>query len=307
MTGDILDCLVIGGGPGGLTAAIYLARFRRRLLVVDAGESRAEWIPRSHNHAGFPDGIPGPELVAGMRAQAERYGARLARGRVGRLERRQDGTFAAELEDGRQLAARCVLLATGAIDGEPKVADLRGLIWRGLVRHCPICDGYEVIGRKIAVLGAGVCRTHEALFLRTYTADLTLMTLDRPWDEVPADDRRRLEEAGVTLVDSPVAEVAAEGDAVVLHTQDGRRHRFEVLYTALGLHARSDLAKALGAEQDKDGALIVSEHQQTSVEGLYAVGDVVQGLAQISVAMGQAAVAATAIHNSLPLVPDPGR
>ena len=307
MTGDILDCLVIGGGPGGLTAAIYLARFRRRVLVVDAGESRAEWIPRSHNHAGFPDGIPGPELVARMRAQAERYGARLARGRVGRIERRQDGTFAAALEDGRQLAARRVLLATGAIDGEPKVEDLRGLIWRGLVRHCPICDGYEVIGRKIAVLGAGVCRTHEALFLRTYTADLTLMTLDRPWDEVPADDRRRLEEAGVTLVDSPVAGVAAEGDAVVLHTQDGRRHRFEVLYTALGLHARSDLATALGADHDQDGALLVGEHQQTSVEGLYAVGDVVQGLAQISVAMGQAAVAATAIHNSLPLVPDRGR
>ena len=124
MTGDILDCLVIGGGPGGLTAAIYLARFRRRVLVVDAGESRAEWIPRSHNHAGFPDGIPGPELVARMRAQAERYGARLARGRVGRIEQRQDGTLAAALEDGRQLAARRVLLATGAIDGEPKVEDL---------------------------------------------------------------------------------------------------------------------------------------------------------------------------------------
>jgi thioredoxin reductase (NADPH) len=227
----------------------------------------------------------------------------MARGRVGRIERREDGTFAAALEDGRQLAARRVLLATGAIDGEPRVEDLRGLIWRGLVRHCPICDGYEVIGRRIAVLGAGVCRTHEALFLRTYTSDLTLMTLDRPWDEIPADERRQLEQAGVTLVDSPVTGVRAEGDAVVLDTEDGRRHRFGVLYTALGLHARSDLAKALGADHDEDGALLVGKHQETSVEGLYAVGDIVQGLAQISVAMGQAAVAATAIHNSLPLVP----
>src|SRR5690348_2280615 len=130
---DDLDTLVIGAGPAGLTAAIYLARFWRQLLVVDAGESRAEWIPRSHNHAGFPDGIPGPELVARMRAQAERYGATLARGRVSRIERREDGTFAAALEDGRQLAAQRVLLATGAVDGEPKVRDLRGLIWRGLV------------------------------------------------------------------------------------------------------------------------------------------------------------------------------
>jgi thioredoxin reductase (NADPH) len=241
-----------------------------------------------------------------MRAQAERYGARLARGRVSRIERREDGTFTAALEDGRQLAARRVLLATGAVDGEPKVQDLRGLIWRGLVRHCPICDGYEVTGRKIAVLGAGVCRTQEALFLRTYTADLTIMTLDRPWDAIPEDERRQLEGTGITLVDSPVAEIAAVGHGVVLRTEDGRRYRFEVLYTALGLHARSDLAAALGADHDEDGALLVGQHQQTSVEGLYAAGDVVQGLAQISVAMGQAAVAATAIHNSLPPVPERG-
>src|ERR671938_1840853 len=77
-----LDCLVVGGGPGGLSAAIYLARFRRRFLLLDAGESRCDWIPRSHNHPGFPDGIPGPELLERMRAQARRYGAPIERDRV---------------------------------------------------------------------------------------------------------------------------------------------------------------------------------------------------------------------------------
>src|SRR5918997_1789358 len=100
-----MDCLVIGGGPAGLTAAIYLARFRRRFLVVDAGASRAAWIPVSHNHAGHPEGIPGPELLARMRAQAERYGARVERGAVEGLERRGEGSFAARLDDGRTLEA----------------------------------------------------------------------------------------------------------------------------------------------------------------------------------------------------------
>ena len=89
----MLDCLVVGGGPAGLTAAIYLARFRRNFRVIDAGDSRASWIPLSHNHAGFPDGISGDALLARMRAQAERYGAVIERGEVSRLERLDGGGF----------------------------------------------------------------------------------------------------------------------------------------------------------------------------------------------------------------------
>jgi thioredoxin reductase (NADPH) len=103
------------------------------------------------------------------------------------------------------------------------------------------------------------------------------------------------------VVDAPAQALAVEGDAIVARTADGARHRFESLYAALGLRARSDLATALGAEHDEDGALAVDEHQQTTVPGLYAAGDVVRGLAQIGVAMGHAAKAATAIHNGLPL------
>src|SRR5688500_8938070 len=93
----MLDCLVVGGGPAGLTAAIYLARFRRSFRVIDAGDSRASWIPLSHNHAGFPDGISGNALLARMRAQAERYGTVIEGGEVGRLERLEGGGFAASV------------------------------------------------------------------------------------------------------------------------------------------------------------------------------------------------------------------
>jgi thioredoxin reductase (NADPH) len=297
-----MDCLIVGGGPAGLTAAIYLARFRRRFLLADAGASRAAWIPVSHNHAGHPEGVPGPELLARMRAQAERYGAEVVSARVEALERCLGGGFRARLGDGRAVEAARVLLATGSEDTRPPMpaAEHDEAVRRGLLRYCPVCDAYEVTGRKVALVGSRKCRVHEALLLRGYTADLTLLTLGEPWD-MPEEERAMLAEAGVGVVEAPAREIAVEGGAIVARTEDGASHAFESLYAALGLRARSDLAAALGAERDEDGALAVDDHQQTTVPGLYAAGDVVQGLAQISVAMGHAAKAATAIHNGLPL------
>jgi thioredoxin reductase (NADPH) len=295
-----MDCLVIGGGPAGLTAAIYLARFRRRCLVVDADASRASWIPVSHNLAGFPEGIAGQDLLALMRAQADRYGARIANGRVERLEQSECGGFVAVTADGTRHAARRVLLATGTEDVPPPLdlPDRKAAVQRGLLRYCPICDAYEVTGRRIALAGARRCRVHEALLLRGYTADLSLITLRDTW-ELPDAERSRLVEEGIKIIEAPAAELALEGEALAVRTVDDTWHRFDALYVALGLRARSGLAIALGAEHDPEGALAVTAHQETSVPGLYAAGDVVQGLAQIAVAMGQAAIAATAIHNGL--------
>jgi thioredoxin reductase (NADPH) len=293
-----VDCLVIGGGPAGLTAALYLARFRRSCLVVDVEASRASWVPVSHNLAGFPEGIAGPDLLALMRAQADRYGTKIVRGRVERLERTGHG-FAAVLADGTRRSAGRVLLATGAEDVPPlDLPDRKAAAQRGLLRYCPICDAYEVTGRKIALAGTGRCRIKEALLLRGYTADLSLVTLREPW-ALPDLERSRLTKERITIIEEPAAELVLEDEAVAVRTVDDTWHRFETLYVALGLHARSGLATALGAEHDPEGALAVGAHQETSVPGLFAAGDVVQGLAQIAVAMGQAAIAATAIHNGL--------
>lgn len=295
-----MDCLVIGGGPAGLTAAIYLARFRRDFHVIDAGASRAAWIPVSHNHPGFPDGIPGAELLGRMRTQAARYAACILPGEVSGLEQLSDGSFSASFGVER-LRAKTVLLATGAEDIEPDLPNLERAIRRGFVRHCPICDAYEVIDRKVAILGNRKSCIREALLLRAYTLDLTLLTLGRDLDMGP-DEQAALREAGIRIVDEPVSEVSVEGNQIAAwRMKSGMVHRFDTLYAALGLRIRSNLATELGAKHDEDGALIVDAHQRTSVAGLFAAGDVVSGLAQISVAMGQAAIAATTINNSLQL------
>jgi thioredoxin reductase (NADPH) len=302
----MLDCVIIGGGPAGLTAATYLARFRRRFLLVDNGHSRASLIPVTHNHSGFPDGISGADLMARQRAQAERYGAPIRAGTVARLEREpsQGGHFAADLEDGpsrrrERVRARTALLATGVVDVEPDLPNVDQAIRRGYVRHCPICDGFEVIGQKLGVIGFGTGGMREALFVRTYSSEVTLLTLGREMG-LTREDREKLETAHVEIVEEPVSRVAVEGDKITaLHLVSGRECRFDRLYSALGSRVRSDLAQTLGAENDGTGALIVNEHQRTSISGLWAVGDVVRSLNQLSVAIGQAAIAATDIHNAL--------
>lgn len=298
MHDDPLDCLVIGGGPAGLTAAIYLARFRRRFQVIDSGASRAAWIPTSHNHAGFPDGIHGTALVERMRAQARKYGAPIVSGTVTGLERRADGVFVASMGKDR-LTARTILLATGVVDRDPDLPDLPDAVQRGLIRHCGICDGYEVIGHKVGVLGHGAGGLHEALFLRTYTDDVTLLSLEQKLVLTP-DELRTARDAGIALVEEPVASVAVEGDRIrSIATRRGACHVFDTLYSAMGSTARSDLVRGLGTVLDENGCVATDEHQRSSIDGLFAAGDVVRSLDQISVAMGEATIAATAVHNRL--------
>jgi thioredoxin reductase (NADPH) len=295
----MLDCVIIGGGPAGLTAAIYLSRFRRTFRLIDAGESRAAWIPLSHNHAGFPAGIAGRELLARMADQARQFGADIQSAEVTALERLDDGSFAARLSDGGALRSRTVLLATGVVDIEPDLPDLFHAVQRGLIRHCPICDGYEVKDAAIAVICPAGDPTSEALFLRTYSRRVTILSSCGPL-ELTARHRRELDEAGVAVVDTRIDQVVLEQDRIArLVLEDGRSLAFDTIYSALGTIPRADLARQLCARRCDDGRVTVDRHQMTSVDGFYAAGDIVEGLNQISVAMGHAAIAATAIHNRL--------
>jgi thioredoxin reductase (NADPH) len=291
-----LDCLVIGGGPAGLTAAIYLARFHLSLKVVDAGKSRASLIPCTHNHAGYPGGISGNELIALMTEQAQTYGAAIETGRVTRLDL-IDGGFSAEWGEG-PVTARTVLLATGITNRRPPMdEELHAeALARGLIRYCPICDGYEVTDKKVGVIGSGGRGVAEAAFLRSYTADVTLIAPDKAHD-LDEEDQAKLREYGIEAVDGPCHAVAAHDNCIVVDTAEGH-YTFDSVYPALGSDTHVELALQLGAHL-KDGVLVVDSHQRTSVPGLYAAGDVVLGLDQISHAMGEGGVAATTIRNDL--------
>ncbi|AJP71949.1 NAD(P)/FAD-dependent oxidoreductase [Sphingomonas hengshuiensis] len=291
------DCIIIGAGPAGLTAAIYLARFHLSIRLFDCGSSRAALIPCTHNHAGYPEGISGKDLLARMLEQAEKYGAVREQAEVTGL-RATDTGFAVLIGE-RELEARSVLLATGVVNHRPNMPDALHdeALARGLLRYCPICDGYEVTDKRVGVIGTGDHGMREALFLRGFTADVTLIAPDAEHD---LDDScaRALDDAGIARVDGPCDGYAIERETLALDTAQGRM-AFDSIYPALGSRIRSHLAVQAGARASEDGCLEVDDHQRTSIPGLFAAGDVAKGLDQISHAMGEAGVAATTIRNML--------
>ena len=301
MTDQIFDCAIVGGGPAGLTAAIYLARFRRRVVLFDRGGSRAALIPTSHNHAGFPDGIAGAELLRRMGEQAAKYDADLRVGDVAEVV--ADGENWHLTGDGFAITARTILFATGVDNRRPAMDETvhRAALDAGQLRYCPVCDGWEAggadFGARIGVVGAESHGVAEALFLRTFTPHVTLFTLEEC--ELHEKDRTDLATHGVTWDPRPVTAYDFSGAGVRLSFAAGDVAQIDTLYPALGSDPNDALIQALGLRTDSDRCVMTDQHQQLGLRGLYAAGDVVAGLDQISVAMGHAAIAATAIHNDL--------
>lgn len=292
---EVLDCVVVGAGPAGLSAALYLRRFHRRVRLVDAGGGRARRITCSKNVAGFPEGISGPELLKRMEQHLRQVGGEVVEGTVCGLGSTGDGLFAVEVGPDTWLA-RTVMLCTGVKDRLPAIPGAAAVEAADLMRYCPICDGYEHTGKRIGVLGNSVHSVREAAFLQCFSRDVCFIGVDEPSEVV----RGALASARVSSLSSlPVRLGVEPGGEVVVRTQDGSDPRFDVLYAALGVNPCAGLAAGLKAHMDETGNIVTDAHGLTSVDGLYAAGDVVRALDQIGVAVGQAAIAAVAIHNRL--------
>ena len=229
-TVEDFDCLIVGGGPAGLTAAIYLARYRRKVVIFDNGESRAVLIPESHNYPGFPHGISGRELLRTLRQQAETYDITAISARITALQR-DDAGFVA-MFDGHHVRARFVLLATGIVDENPDLPGLKDAVSDGSIRYCPICDGYEATDQRIGVLGHGDDARSKAKFLRTYSKDVTLLSLDnRPQEN--GETARLLRSARIKAA-GPVRAIERNGDEIRTLLRGNQTLSFDVVYPALG-------------------------------------------------------------------------
>ncbi len=290
-----VDVAIIGGGPAGLTAAVYLRRFLRSVVVFDAGGARAEFIPASHNCPGFPEGISGRDLLQRLRQHAKGYGAEIIQAGVERIHR-NNRSFTVSTEFGAFDASR-VILATGIVDKAPAIAGLRNAIATGSVRLCPVCDAYEAKGKRIGVAGPEQKALNEALFLRTYSSHVVMLA-NKPGD-ISEGTRTKARAAGIEVWDK-VDDVVLGSPGLGVVMADGSRTRMlDVVYPAMGCDVRSELASNIGADCDDDGYILVGPHLETSVPGFYAIGDVARALNQIAVGFGHAALAATHIHNAL--------
>lgn len=307
------DAIIIGAGPAGLVAAIYLARFKLNFIVIDDNKSRASLIPKSHNYPGFSHGISGNEILKRLQNQLKIYKVKILKQTVSKLTfDSRHNTFKVSRKVSSKISsskskhntqtqhfrAKKIILATGLIDIEPNLPKVKNPIKKGLIRHCPICDAFEVSGKKIALLCHDKSNIDKAFFLSRYSKDITLFTLGQKI-KFTKESMKKIISAKIRIIEDPIVEVLIKKDKITTLKTSKGTHNFDTLYSALGCILRSNLALQMGARHTKDGSLIVGKKQETSVAGLYAAGDVVDGLNQITVAMGQAAIAASALNDSL--------
>ena len=292
------DVIVVGGGPAGLTAATYLRRFHRSCLLLHSGDSRARWIPESNNCPGFPQGVSGVELLRRMKEQAAGFGTRFEEARVDAIELHEEAFVLSA--QGRSWRARCVILATGLSDKLPDVPWVEDAVACGAIRLCSICDAYEASDSRIGVYGPSRSIAAHGLFLRSYSRHVFLL----PTDDEDGNELREAREAGVHVL-AAGGTFDFDGERCTYLAADGNTTSFDSVYPFLGAYTTAGIAAAIGAALSETGELIVDAQQMTNVPNLFAIGDVVSGLNQISVAVGQAAIAATCVHKRLPFVPRP--
>jgi thioredoxin reductase (NADPH) len=295
----ISDIVIVGAGPAGLSAALYAARFCRSTMVIHDGTARTARIPLTHNVPGFDSGIAGPELLARMHDHAANCGAVFVEARVVQASY-ADGIFSLADGSGARWSARSVILATGVdMNQIPLDADVHeAAIASGVLRYCPVCDGFEHKGERIAVLGCDISGAAEALFLAGYSDNVTL--LPRHDIELTVEERRELEQAGIHIVPEAVSRFEPTDREMLVHLEGhADPQAFDVLYPALGTRPRNRLAQTLGLALNQSGKVSDASPFGTALPGLYCAGDLVEGLDQISVAIGHGAVAATKAHNWL--------
>jgi len=291
------DVAIVGGGPAGLTAAMWLARYLRSVVLVDSGDPR-NWQTRGINgYLGLPAVTPAALRGAG-RDEARRWGAELRDGCVSSVTKKGDEHFHLALESGATIEARRVLLAFGVKDIWPDIAGLER-IYGATAYHCPDCDGHETRGKKTVVVGVGRKAVGLALSLSTWTRELVICTNgDDP--DLTEPLLAQLDTLNIPVLVSRVARaVHADRTLTALELEDGALLDCERLFFAIGRVPADDLAQRLGCERNDEGCVVIDEHCHTSVPNVYAAGDLVPGTQIALAAAAGGAKAAIAIHHSL--------
>jgi thioredoxin reductase len=294
------DTLVIGGGPAGLSAGLWLARFRRQVRILDSGRPRNDATWAVHGYPGITDPPP-HELRRVLIEQASAAGAEWQPCDVIAIEGEKDA-FTLSLEDGEALEARRVVLAYGRRDVIPEIDGLAALYGKS-VFHCPDCDGPSMVNCRLAVIGWDIKAAAVALYLLTWAREVTLLTHGRT-PQLRRTASSVLAKYAVRIVSNKIARLSSKDDRLAaVEFEDGDALPFDGLFFHLGSQPASDLADHLGCRREADGNLEVNNAHETSVAGVYAAGDLV-GPPYLAVSAAASGVkTALAVHKSL-LPPD---
>lgn len=290
------EVIIIGGGLGGLSAAIYLGRAKRDTLVIDSGKPMARWEPEVQNYLGFPHGIPGEELVRRGRIQAETFGVDFASDEILTAER--DGELFVVCSETASYRCRRLLLATGIFHLPPEINGVTECLGHSMF-FCKDCDGYRVQNKSVAIYGWRNETVEYALAMLAYTPVVYIVTDGREpqWDR---KYQRWIEEYELPVFQQNILEAHHEGCQILgLRLSSGDEVEVEALFTTRGDIYYNEIARALGAKTDSEGQVRVDDQMATSVRGLYAAGCVTPANCQMIIAAGEGAIAAQAINRDL--------
>jgi thioredoxin reductase len=303
--GDVLpespgevDAVVVGGGAAGLAAAIWIARYRRSVLVVDSGEHRNDRVEVSHGYLGRDPQVPAQLLERGRQELLAYPSAALRHDRVRGIRRRPDGLFAVALDGDDDVLAHRLVLATGVLDVKPDVEGIEEH-YGASVFHCPACDGYEARDRHVVALGWDAQLAGFAATLLAWACSVTVVTNGATFG---GDDscRTLLDRHSITLLEQKVTGLVGERGALrAVRLDDGRELPCELVFFSVDHQPRTGLAEALGCELDDDGYVRVDDQGLTTVPGVYAAGDLVPGLQLTQVAAASGTVAGVALAQSM--------
>ena len=289
---------MVGGGAAGLAAALWIARYRRSVAVLDGGEPRNQWVDLAHGYLGEDPVHPG-DLLQRAREQLERYPeADLCSGQAAATERDPGGVFVTEADDGLRLRSRRLVLATGVKDRFPEVERFFEH-YGASVFHCPTCDGYEARDARVVAFGWSADLTGFAVTLLGWARSVTIVTDGRPFE---GDDacRRQLDAAGIPVLEDDAVELLGRrGDLQGVRLRDAGVVPCELAFFSIAHEPRTELARQLGCQLTDEGCIVVDEDAATSVPGVYAAGDVTPGLQLVQVAAAKGATAGVACARSL--------
>ena len=299
-TVDSYEVAVVGGGPAGLSAALYATRLGHDTVVVDRGGGRAAMMLDTHNVIGVTEDVSGNEFLATATEQVEEYGGTVVRDFVTEIDREADGRFRLTGNSTEVLADR-VVLGVGFSDERPEPPLPR--TGKGL-HYCLHCDAYMFIDEPVYVMGVGDSAAYVAMIMLNFTDEVDILTRG---DEIEwSDETQQLLEAHpVDVIESDIAGMnkGEDGWLESFEFEDGTLREYKGGFALYGSNYNTDLAESLGCALNDDGTIVVDDHGKTSVEGVYAVGDITPGHNQVPVAMGKGAKAGLAIHKELRTFP----
>lgn len=293
---ELLDVIVVGGGPAGLNAAVVLGRCRRTVLVFDTGQYRNRYSHGMHNYLTRDDILPS-EFISLCHKEIEKYSVQLVHKKVISGRKNSEGIFVVKDEEGATYFAKKLLVATGLKDNLPEIDGFKELYGKS-VFHCPYCDGWEVKDQKVGVYARNKEGWELALNLKAWTSDVTLYTDGNK--KIKAEQRELLDANDIPVITLPIASIHGyDGQLEKIIFKNGGERRCDALFFVNGYVQQCNLAETFDCEMSRKGVIITNRFQQTKTPGLFVAGDADKDMHFVVVAAAEGAKAGVMINKEL--------